>query len=287
MRRLIKSILIYILYLVLALVLALVIRLFLCNFYVVPTDSMEPTILPGDFILADKWTYGARIFTGLKFDRDTDPPMIHVPGFRRIHRNDVVVFNFPYRYGRDTIRMNLEKIFVKRCIGLPGDSVSIIDGFYHIAGLADTLGYIPEQKRFMRHRSTLDSIVFRAVAFEASFHWDIVNFGPYYVPVAGKTIPLTADNLKLYHKQIVYETHAVIRREDSLVYIGDTLMYDYTFQTNWYFMAGDQVMNSQDSRYIGLIPEAYMIGRASFVLTSKDRNTGKRRWNRILKQIIY
>jgi len=246
---------------------------------------MESTLLPGDFILTDKWTYGARIFIGLKFDRNSDPPMVHVPGFRHIQRNDVVVFNFPYRYGWDTIRMNLEKIFVKRCIGLPGDSVSAIGGLYHISGLVDTFGYIPEQKRMIRYRSTLDSVIIRAVAFDKSFHWDVFDFGPFYIPAAGSTIALTPENYKLYHKQIVYETGATIRKNDSLVSINDMPATHYTFRSNWYFVAGDKTMNSQDSRYIGLIPEAYMIGKASMVLTSKDRNSGKRRWNRIMKRI--
>ena len=271
--------------LVLSLLLALVIRLFLCNFYVVPSDSMEPAIIAGDFILTNKATYGARIFTGLKFDRNTDPPMVHVRGFRQKRRNDVVVFNFPYRYGWDTIRMNLETIMVKRCIGIPGDSVSAVGGYYLAAGLVDTLGYLPEQKRMVRYRSTLDSVIIRAVAFDKSFSWDIFDFGPFYIPAAGKTIALTPENFKLYRKQIVYETGAVVRREDSLIYINDTIRHDYTFRSNWYFIAGDKVMNSQDSRYIGLIPEAFIIGRASMVLTSKDRYTGKRRWNRMLKRI--
>jgi signal peptidase I len=246
---------------------------------------MEPGIVPGDFILADKLTYGARIFTGLKFNRNSDPPMVHVPGLRCIQRNDVVVFNFPYRYGWDTIRMNLEKIIVKRCIGLPGDSISAIGGFYHVSGLADTLGYIPEQKFMAQNRFNLDPVILRAVAFAPSFHWDVVNFGPFYIPAAGATIALTPENFKLYRKQIVYETRAVVSRKGSSVFINDTLRHDYTFRSNWYFMAGDKVMNSQDSRYIGLIPEAYIIGKASMVLTSKDMDTGKRRWNRTFKGI--
>jgi len=181
--------------------------------------------------------------------------------------------------------MNLEKIFVKRCIGLPGDSVSAIGGFYHISGLADTLGYILEQKKMVRLRSTLDPVIVRAAAFDKSFHWDIFNFGPFYIPAKGTTISLTPENLKLYHKQIVYETRAVIRWEDTLIYVNDTIRHDYTFRSNWYFVAGDNVINSQDSRYIGLIPEAYIIGRASMVMTSKDRYTGKRRWKRMLKKI--
>jgi signal peptidase I len=135
------------------------------------------------------------------------------------------------------------------------------------------------------NRSTLDPVILRAVAFDPCFHWDVINFGPFYVPAAGSTIRLTPENFKLYHKQIVYETGVAVRMKESLVYIGDTLRHEYTFRSNWYFMAGDKVMNSQDSRYIGLIPESYIIGRASMVLTSKDGYTGKRRWNRMLKRI--
>ena len=272
-------------YLLLSLLLALIIRTFLCNFYVIPSDSMEPGIIPGDFILADKWTYGGRIFTSLKFERDSDPSMVRARGFRSVRRNDVVVFNFPYRYGWDTIRMNLEKIFVKRCIGLPGDSISAVGGFYNVAGLTDTLGYIPGQKQMVRNRYSLDSVIIRAGAFAASFHWDVFDFGPFYIPAAGETIALTPENFKLYCKQIVFETNSSVRLEDSLAYINDTVRFDYTFRNNWYFMAGDKVVNSQDSRYIGLIPEDYIIGRATIVLTSKDRYTGKRRWNRLFKRI--
>ena len=280
-----KTILKYILCFVLFLAFALAIRLFLCNFYVVPSDSMEPTILPGDFIFADKYTYGARIFTSLKFDSISDPPMKHVPGFRDVSRNDVIVFNFPYRDSWSTIRMSLEKIFVKRCIGIPGDSILAIGGFYHISGLSDTLGYVPEQKRLVQNRSKLDSVIIRAFAFDESFNWDIFDFGPFYIPAKGASIKLTPENFKLYRKMIVYETNAPVRIEDSLVYINDTLRHDYTFRHNWYFIAGDKVINSQDSRYIGLIPETYIVGRASIILTSKDRNTNKRRWNRTFKRI--
>ena len=285
LKSIIKSVLKYTLCLILSLLLALIIRLFLCNFYRVPGNSMEPVILPGDFILANKWTYGARIFTGLKFDRNSDPSMIHAPGVRQIRRNDVVVFNFPYRHTWDTIRMNLDKVLVKRCIGLPGDNISAVEGFYHVTGLVDTLGNIPEQKRLVHNRSTLDSVILKPSAFDKPLDWDIINFGPFYIPAAGCSIVLTPENFKLYHKQIVYETGAVVRCDDLLVYINDTLRYDYTFRCNWYFMAGDKAMNSQDSRYIGLIPEDYIIGRASRVMLSKDVHTGNRRWNRTLKRI--
>ena len=246
---------------------------------------MEPAIYPGDFILADKLTYGARIFTNLKFDRNSDPSMKRVRGLRSIRRNDVVVFNFPYRYNWDTIRMNLESIFVKRCIGLPGDSVSAVGGYYHISGIAGAVGYLPGQELMIRFYHTLDSSILRPYPFDSALNWDLMNFGPLYVPAAGAKIALTSRNIKFYRMPIVFETRAVVSCEDSLLYINNTLVREYTFSSNWYFVAGDKAINSQDSRYIGFIPEAYIIGRASRVMTSKDPHTGKRRWNRTLKKI--
>ena len=285
MKRIIIITLKYSLYFVTSVMLALIIRLFLCNFYVVPSYSMEPTILPGDFILTEKVSYGARIITGLKFDRNSDPTMIRIPGVRKMRRNDVVVFNSPYRYEWDSIRMNLEQIFVKRCIGIPGDSLSIVGGYYRIAGFNDTLGYIAEQKRLSRFYHSIDSINMRTFPFDNTINWNIINFGPLYVPAVGTTIELTPKNFKLYRQLIIFETGDVVWHDDSLVYINDTVRHYYTFRSNWYFFAGDNVLNSQDSRYFGLIPEDYIIGRASIVLTSKERYSNKRRWYRFMKRI--
>ena len=284
-KTILKSFAKYTFYFFISLLLALAIRLFLYNFYIVPGDSMEPAILPGDFILANKWIYGARIFSGLKFDRNSDPPIVHMPGFRDIRRNDVLVFNFPYRYGWDTIRMNFEMIFVKRCLAISGDSISIIGGFYHVAGLADTLGNISDQKRLADHRGELPPSIVNTFPYDTVFKWNILNFGPLFVPASGTTIPLTLSNFKLYRRQIAYETGAVVRLKDTSVYINDNIVHDYTFNSNWYFVAGDNVMNSQDSRYFGLIPEAYIIGVATRVIASKDGNSGKWRWKRIAESI--
>ena len=122
-------------------------------------------------------------------------------------------------------------------------------------------------------------------AFDSSFHWNAIDFGPFYIPTVGRTIELNPQNFKLYHKQIVYETRATIRIEDSLVYINDTLTRYYKFRHNWYFMAGDNMIKSEDSRFFGLVPHEYIIGKASMVLSSKDMRTGKRRWNRMFKRI--
>lgn len=93
--------------LVIALVLALIIRAFILHPYKIPSSSMEDTLLKGDHIMATKYNYGMTIpFTTRKFwGADIVP-----------HRGDVVIFTFPKDPSLD---------FVKRVVGLPGDTVQI------------------------------------------------------------------------------------------------------------------------------------------------------------------
>ena len=104
----IKSILI-------ALILALFIRTFIVQAYKIPSGSMEPTLLIGDYLLVNKLAYGIR--TPFKND------FIY---FRRIpKRQEVIVFSYP---------VNPKLDFIKRVIGLPGDTIEIIDKKVYVNG---------------------------------------------------------------------------------------------------------------------------------------------------------
>ena len=92
--------------LVIALIGALLIKYSVIEAYNVPTESMEDTILAGDFLLANKFIYGVRI------------PLIGVtlPGIRNPHPGDIVVFKFPGDYSTN---------YVKRCIAVGGQTVEV------------------------------------------------------------------------------------------------------------------------------------------------------------------
>ena len=66
---------------------------------------------------------------------------------------------------------------------------------------------------------------------------------------------------------------------------GDSLITDYRFKENYYFTTGDNVMNSQDSRYWGLLPEPFIVGRAIYIWKSVHPVTEKVRWDKIMKRI--
>ena len=84
---------------------------------------------------------------------------------------------------------------------------------------------------------------------------------------------------------IEWEQQKTLEYRDSAVYMNNQPIPYYQFQHNYYFMAGDKCENSQDSRYWGLLPEEYIVGKAWIVLKSTDPYTDTFRWERFLKVI--
>ena len=131
--------------------------------YIIPTGSLEKTLLIGDFLFVSKFHYGARTPTSavaFPMVHDTIPiikkrsylkkpqlPYFRLPGFQDVKRNDIVVFSWP----ADTVRkffvrekgiikpIDKKSNYVKRCVGIPGDSLEIINGFVYINGVQNVL----------------------------------------------------------------------------------------------------------------------------------------------------
>lgn len=101
--------------LVIAILLALVIRTFVVQAFKIPSGSMIPTLDIGDHILVNKFIYGVR----LPF---TDFTLVPI---RRPERGDVVVFKFPKDESKD---------FIKRVIGLPGDTLEVKNKAVYVNG---------------------------------------------------------------------------------------------------------------------------------------------------------
>ena len=73
-----------------------------------------------------------------------------------------------------------------------------------------------------------------------------------------------------------------ITEKDCYVY---RLVRSYCFRENYYYMAGNRVTSSRDSRYWRLLPESYIVGVATLIWKSENMETGKIRWSRVLKDI--
>lgn len=261
-------------------------QIFLFTSFRIPSDSMEPGLTEGDAILVWKPTLGARLFN-LNATLRLEQTEIHrVPGLRKVRRNDVLVFNFPHPNGWDKIEMHILKYYVKRCIGLPGDTLSIRNGRFHISGVGEQLGNPDSQERIgQTPAGEFPDGVYKAFPFDSIIGWNIQNFGPLYIPKAGDKVEMNRRNYLLYRKLIAWEQKTEIEYKDSTAFLSGKPIKEYCFQKNYYFMAGDKGMNSQDSRYWGLLPEEYIVGKAAFIWKSVDPYTGKFRWDRFLKKI--
>lgn len=260
-----------------AVVIYLLLQVFLLVSFKVPTNSMVPTMMPGDFILVEKLSMGPRLFNVFKALRTEDVKIYRLPGLRGIRRNDPVVFNYPYEYGRwDSVRFHVMQYYTKRCIGLPGDTISIKNGLYMMGELKGGIKQ-GQMEMAMLSDSIIQARYHDPIYPEASagegMGWTLKDFGPLPIPKRGQRVKMDSTAWKLYHQLVEWEQKGEVAIDS-----------DYTFTHDYYFMAGDNVVSSIDSRFWGLLPDDYIVGRAWRIWKSVGRD-GKTRWDRVMKKV--
>ena len=158
---------------VFAIIAATLVHTYVMQPYTIPSSSLEKTLLIGDFLFVSKFHYGARVpmtTVALPMVHDTIPftnsksylfddriekketswknklqlPYMRLPGFQKIKRNDIVVFNQPADTLLDMNKFNPDRNYykpidkktnlVKRCVAVAGDSLEIRDGYIYING---------------------------------------------------------------------------------------------------------------------------------------------------------
>lgn len=252
----------------------------------IPTDSMHPALQSGDNILVNKTIMGARIFNIWEAAEEKEVDIYRLPRLGKVKRNDILVFHYPYPHKNDSLSMHLLKYYVKRCIALPGDTMGIRKGHYYIKGINDSIGNIEAQKRIEKlQKENTRGIVMDAYPWDKYIDWTIQDFGPLHVPARGQTVVMDSTAVKLYRNLIEWEQKEKLTFQGKEIFLGDSLIHEYRFQENYYFMGGDYMENSKDSRYWGLLPEPYIVGVATRIWKSVDKSTGKIRWDRVMKKI--
>jgi len=242
-------------------------RVFIADYFSINSSSMYPTIKPGNTIVVNKLIFGARIYKSFKFESE-ELKSFRIKGFREIKVNDMVVFNYPFDYELTHIRFEINYVYVKRVAGLPGDTISIESGFYKNSNYPEAIGDYDNQAQLAElHRLSLTRKI-NGPTFpynEEVYNWTDFNFGPLYVPKRGDSISLNQDNYILYKLIIEYETGEKFRVDDEHLYLGQSVISEHTFKNNYYFVAGDNVLNSFDSRRFGLIPQEYIVGVVGWI----------------------
>lgn len=194
-----------------AVFLFLFVRAFFVEAFKIPSGSMERTLLVGDFLLVNKLVYGAEVpLTGVR-----------LPAVRQPARGDVIVFQYP---------KEPDKNFVKRLVGLPGDTLAMRDGRLFRNGVLQAEDYVshtepdadPADEAFRWQSDHLvRTLAARGTAaLAAEQHPSRNNWGPLIVPAQS------------------------------------------------YFVLGDNRDNSLDSRYWGFVPDSLVRGQPLFVYYS-------------------
>jgi signal peptidase I len=287
----------------------LILRVFVFQVMQVPTDSMNNTFMKGDRVLVDKWSYGARIpitplsipFMNEVFVDWISLPYLRLPGIMKVRRNDVIVFNLP---GEKMLPVDQRSNYVKRCVGLPGDTILIKKGVLFVNGkkISEAKGVLyryraisidgEEEDLFISSsdadllakssssvsRHITDSSYYNPGLFPHSsvIKWNADHFGPFYIPRKGDTVLLSEKTVALYKDIINDHEGTIFQQVAGQYFIDNDPVKTYTFKMDHYFVLGDNRYNSTDSRYFGCIPEDHLIGKVSFVIFSGSRSSSNR-----------
>lgn len=193
-------------------------RSFVVEPFKIPSGSMIPTLQVGDYILVNKFTYGLRL------------PIIgtEIVGGNAVERGDVVVFRYPPEPNVD---------YIKRVIGLPGDTVSYQNKQLSINGVpvprkAEPDYLHPDRMYYSKqYQETLNGVTY-----------DTLNDSdaPAFVPDVAR-FP--------YRDQCRYDSNGFVCKVPA----------------DNYFVMGDNRDNSKDSRVWGFVPDANIVGKAFFI----------------------
>jgi signal peptidase I len=233
-------------------------RTLLFTSFSIPSESMMPRLLVGDFLFASKWSYG---YSGASLPIDWDSGKGRIFGSLP-DRGDVVIFKHP-----------LDRTdYVKRVIGLPGDTVQMVNGVLHLNG---------EPVRKVRIADFVQPIAPDGRCWRSSYtHKQADGSFACRYPRFRETLPGGVSY------QVLDLAITEVDTTDPLIVPEGML-----------FMMGDNRDNSQDSRHsavrggwVGLVPVENLVGRASFMFFSTDGSAEwikpwtwvtAARWNRI------
>lgn len=296
-------------------IIVLTLKVTIFELYIVPTGSMENTIMTGDFLAGNRFVYGMRTpeWIGIHYtDIGFDVPSIKFPSFKEPKKGDVIIFKFP----RD-----VKQKYVKRAVAGPGDMLEVKDKVIYLNGEPSALP--PNGKFVMAPLS--DTFTQQDIFLGDQGNKD--HFKALRMPKKGDQIEISSQNAKLLLHLMLLDGHDLTLKSGNKIYQftmtspdelyrrkgemsvyrpyypeGDllvpwsdnipkgTLLMDgkplgnlthYTVKDDYFWAMGDNRDNSLDSRYWGFVPRSHILGEALFAYFSLNLKTWVPRFERI------
>jgi len=226
----------------------LVLRSFIFEPFRIPSDSMMPTLLDGDFIIVNKYIYGLRL------------PVIYdkVVSIGSPQRGDVVVFRYP----RDP-SVN----YIKRLVGLPGDHVQVRNDRITVNGTAVPFKIVGPYNDGCY-------VNFQLAEERLGQHLHQAMLCP--VPLDPSPVPLPGCDRKEVRGYNCGDG------QGAAALLSDGQVWDGVVPPGEYLMMGDNRDNSEDGRSWGFVPEANLVGKATRIWFNWDpQRSGGPKWSRI------
>jgi signal peptidase I len=225
----------------------LVLRSFIFEPFRIPSDSMMPTLLDGDFIIVNKFAYGLRLpVADRKFVSIGEP-----------ERGDVVVFRYP----RDP-SVN----YIKRLVGLPGDHVEVESDRIVVNGKP-----VPFTVTSRYNDGCYVNMQLALEQLGAHAHQSLVC----PVPLEVTPEPLAGCSRKEVRGYLCGDRAVEATLGESRKFVADV-------PAGMYFMMGDNRDNSEDGRVWGFVPEDNLVGKATRIWFNWDlQRSGGPVWGRV------
>jgi signal peptidase I len=245
----------------------------------VPTPSMEASIMTGDRLMVNKAAYDLTTPRNIPFT-DIELPHTRLLQWSNPKKGDIVVFIFPGN--QDEIKYNKVESWVKRCVAEPGDTLQVINKVVFVNGKQLP---IPANVQYA-NRHTKPVGVVEGDIFPKGSQYNCDNYGPVVVPKKNEVINLSADNIEKWRTFINREFEKeVVEVNGGKIYIDGKETNQYTVKDDYYFMMGDNRDNSYDCRYWGFVPRRNVVGTPMFVYFSWNSDIPFANFFELLKSI--
>ena len=225
-------------------VVLMLLRLFVVWWFVVPSSSMRPTVVPGDLVMTNRLAYGLRL------------PLwntVLVPG-NSPNRGDIVVFHYP---------PNPDVDFIKRVVGLPGEVIEYKNKHLFIDGVEQPLTQLaaatPSAYRYLEDRSEGAPDALNE-PIDPQVYTEKLGNQTHKIFVDDAKPPVDLQGVEFFKEK------GWMNFPDNCT--DDDSGFRCTVPAHHYFVLGDNRDHSSDSRYWGFVPDADLIGKAILIVVN-------------------